>query len=71
MVLFKSGIAGQAHVQDIFTFHYGPIQMPDNLLCMSHFLSFTFHYGPIQITSDIENDEPPLLFTFHYGPIQI
>ena len=34
---------------DIFTFHYGPIQIGITVLKCIAELKFTFHYGPIQI----------------------
>ncbi len=37
----------------VFTFHYGPIQMPNDEYENDYIALFTFHYGPIQINDTI------------------
>ena len=49
MVLFKYEVEAAAHIEDIFTFHYGPIQIVLKEALEKMFDEFTFHYGPIQI----------------------
>ena len=50
MVLFKCGdIDGMSFMFDVFTFHYGSIQIIFFYLTFLSFSVFTFHYGSIQI----------------------
>ena len=72
MVLFKSFISRSVSSASIsFTFHYGPIQMPNDEYENDYIALFTFHYGPIQMMVTTDTEYFVDGFTFHYGPIQI
>ena len=71
MVLFKFKGISKSYKADLFTFHYGPIQIRVWWNIKTCVMQFTFHYGPIQIFKFYIFIKSVLLFTFHYGPIQI
>ena len=74
MVLFKLKLVKMFIHLQIFTFHYGPIQINGFHLFVGEQGSFTFHYGPIQININFINNpfqqdlhSTMVLFKYYYS----